>query len=69
MVDVCHAGFEWAEELVSNDEHMVITILVDDMVVTSQHLAHITHFKAQLREHFEITDLGKLTWLLGLKVV
>jgi len=53
----------------SNNEHMVITVSVDDMAVTSQHLAHIMHFKTQLREHFEITDLGELTWLLGLKVV
>jgi hypothetical protein len=38
------------------------------MAVTSQHLKHIVRFKAQLRERFEISDLGELTWLLGLKV-
>jgi hypothetical protein len=50
------------------DEHMVITISVDDMAITSQYLKHIEHFKNQLRERFEISDLGELTWLLGLKV-
>jgi len=50
------------------DEHVVITVSMDDMVVTSSHISHITHFKAQLRKFFEITDLGELNWLLGLKV-
>ena len=50
------------------DEHIIITVSVDDMAVTSQHLRHITLFKLQLQDHFEITDLGELNWLLGLKV-
>lgn len=50
------------------DEHMVITSSVDDMAVTSRYLKHIEKFKSQLRERFEITDLGELGWLLGLKV-
>jgi hypothetical protein len=50
------------------EEHTVITVSVDDMAVTSQHLKHIMRFKAQLRERFEVSDLGELTWLLGLKV-
>jgi hypothetical protein len=50
------------------EEHTVITVSVDDMAVTSRHLEHIIRFKAKLRERFEISDLGELTWLLGLKV-
>jgi hypothetical protein len=38
------------------------------MAVTANHTAHITQFKSQLRRYFEITDLGELNWLLGLKV-
>jgi hypothetical protein len=38
------------------------------MAVTSRHLEHIIRFKAKLRKRFEISDLGELTWLLGLKV-
>jgi hypothetical protein len=52
----------------TTDEHMVIMVSVDDMAVTSRHLRHIERFKSQLRERFEITDLGELSWLLGLKV-
>ena len=52
----------------SKDEHMVVTVSVDDMAITSKYLKHIQHFKDQLRERFEISDLGELTWLLGLKI-
>jgi hypothetical protein len=52
----------------TSDEHTVITVSVDDMAVTSKYLKHIKKFKYQLRERFEITDIGELTWLLGLKV-
>lgn len=50
------------------DEHTIITVSIDDMAVTSKHLEHIEKFKHQLHKHFEITDLGELTWLLGLKI-
>jgi hypothetical protein len=52
----------------TSKEHIVITVLVDDMAVTANHKSHITHFKLHLCEFFEISDLGELSWLLGLKV-
>jgi hypothetical protein len=52
----------------TSNEHTVITVSVDDMAVTSKYLKHIKKFKDQLHECFEITDIGELTWLLGLKV-
>jgi hypothetical protein len=50
------------------EEHTIITMSVDDMAVTSKCLRDIKRFKAELRERFNISDLGELTWLLGLKV-
>jgi hypothetical protein len=50
------------------EEHTVITVSVDDMAVTSKHMKHIDRFKVQLHKRFEISNLGELTWLLGLKV-
>jgi hypothetical protein len=50
------------------DEHTVITISMDDMAVTSKSLGHIILFKDELKKYFEISDLGELSWLLGLKV-
>jgi hypothetical protein len=55
--------FRWNAE-----EHTIITVSVDDMAVTSKRLQDIEGFKAELRERFDISDLGELTWLLGLKV-
>jgi hypothetical protein len=50
------------------EEHTIITVSVDDMAVTSKCLQDIERFKAELRERFNISDLGELTWLLGLNV-
>jgi hypothetical protein len=50
------------------EEHTIITVSVDDMAVTSKRLQDIEHFKVELHERFDISDLGELTWLLGLKV-
>jgi hypothetical protein len=52
----------------NTEEHTVITVSVDDMAVTSKRLRDIERFKAELCERFNISDLGELTWLLGLKV-
>src|SRR5258705_13022036 len=52
----------------TDQEHTVIMVSVDDMAITSAHLSDIVAFKAQLQTCFEITDLGELKWLLGLKV-
>jgi hypothetical protein len=38
------------------------------MAMTSKRLQDIEHFKVELRERFDISDLEELTWLLGLKV-
>lgn len=51
----------------SDKKHMVITVSVDDMAVTSRYPEHITKFKDELRKYFDISDLGELNWLLGLK--
>jgi hypothetical protein len=50
------------------EEHTIITVSVDDIAMTSKHLQDIERFKVELRKRFDISDLGKLTWLLGLKV-
>jgi hypothetical protein len=52
----------------TDDEHTVVTVSIDDMAVTSRHLRHITQFKQQLTQYFDISDLGELNWWLGLKV-
>jgi len=53
----------------TSKDQMVITVSVDDMAVTANHISLIECFKTQLQKFFEILDLGKLKWLLGLKVM
>jgi hypothetical protein len=55
--------FQWNVE-----EYTAITVSVDDMAVTSKCLQDIEDFKVELHERFNISDVGELTWLLGLKV-
>ena len=50
------------------EEHTVITVSVDDMAITSRHPWHISEFKVQLQTRLKISDLGELSWILGLKV-
>lgn len=38
------------------EKHMVITVSVDNMAVTSKHRRDIEWFKAELKKYFEITD-------------
>jgi hypothetical protein len=53
----------------TSKEQMVITVSVNDMAVTSNHISLIKHFKTQLQQFFKILDLGELKWLLGLEVM
>jgi len=41
---------------------------VDDCSIIATALRLIEELKAGLREHFEVTDLGELHWMLGIKI-
>ena len=44
----------------SGDEHTIITVATDDMVVTSKRLSDVKKIKSEIRQHFEIANGGKL---------
>ena len=46
----------------------VLIVYVDDTVVTENNLDKVERLKAYLRIEFEIKDLGKLKYFLGIKV-
>ncbi|GAU46965.1 hypothetical protein TSUD_143070 [Trifolium subterraneum] len=51
----------------SDDKHMLIICLyVDDLLVTGSSLTEIENFKSQMQSEFEMTDLGKLPYFLGI---
>lgn len=50
------------------NEVTVVTVHVDDCTITASNTCLIKEFKAGLREHVEVTDLGELHWMLGVKI-
>ena len=48
---------------------LIIGIYVDDLFVTETSLKVIKHFKEEMSKKFEMSDLGKLTYYLGIEVI
>lgn len=46
---------------------MVICLYVDDMLVTKSKLEAIAEFKSQMLSEFEMSDLGRLNYFLGIE--
>ncbi|CAJ2634633.1 unnamed protein product [Trifolium pratense] len=54
----------------SDNKHiLIICLYVDDLLVTGSSLAEIEDFKSQMKSEFEMTDLGKLTYFLGMELL
>ncbi|THH08422.1 hypothetical protein EW146_g8993 [Bondarzewia mesenterica] len=49
-------------------ELTIVVIHVDDCTITVTMISLIDDFKARLRKHVEVTDLGELHWLLGIEI-
>lgn len=50
------------------DEFLVVGVYVDDLIVTGSNVESVKMFKNQMCSEFEMTDLGKLSYYLGLEV-
>ena len=51
-----------------NKTIIIIIVHVDNCTIATSSLSLIVKLKAQIRKHVEITNLGKLHWLLGIEV-
>jgi hypothetical protein len=49
-------------------EHTVVTMVMDDMPVTSKQISDVIRFKSELQEHSDITDLGEMSHFLAFAV-
>lgn len=49
-------------------DSLIVGVYVDDLLITGTSLTSIVKFKQQMRNEFEMSDLGKLTYYLGLEV-
>ncbi|PNX79093.1 putative copia-type polyprotein [Trifolium pratense] len=46
---------------------IVICLYVDDLLITGSNESYISEFKSDLRKGFEMTDLGHMTYFLGIE--
>lgn len=51
-----------------NGNTLVVAVYVDDLLVTGTNVDIIEEFKKQMSNMFEMRNLGKLTYYLGIKV-
>ncbi|XP_033138570.1 uncharacterized protein LOC103844422 isoform X1 [Brassica rapa] len=47
---------------------LVVAVYVDDLFITGANVQHIIDFKKEMSAQFEMSDLGKLTYYLGIEV-
>jgi Reverse transcriptase (RNA-dependent DNA polymerase) len=45
-----------------------VLVHVDDCTTAATSIILVDHFKTEIAKHVEITDLGKLHWLLGIEI-
>ena len=48
---------------------LILASHVDDCTVTGSSRELVKAFKDEIRSRFKITDLGPISWLLGMKVI
>lgn len=48
---------------------LIVVVYVDDLLVTGSSLKAILEFKREMQTNFEMSDLGLLTYYLGIEVV
>lgn len=51
-----------------NEDILVVSLYVDDLFVTGSCMELICKFKDEMKEVFEMTDLGRMTFFLGIQV-
>ena len=52
----------------ADGEILIVSLYVDDLLVTGSSLNQIEKFKDEMKNVFEMTDLGQMTFFLGMEV-
>lgn len=50
------------------DECLIVAVYVDDLLITGSSVSNINKFKQEMKNKFEMSDLGKLAYYLGIEV-
>jgi hypothetical protein len=51
-----------------NSERSIVAVATDDMAVTGNSLTAVNNFKSEIKEYYDITDLGEIRWFLGFEI-
>ena len=51
-----------------NHELIVVSLYFDDLLVTGSNEELVKHFKVQMMQAYEMTDLGEMAFFLGLEI-
>jgi hypothetical protein len=52
----------------SKNKVTIVTVHMDNCTITASNIHLIEEFKASLREHVKVMDLGELHWMLGVEI-
>ena len=52
----------------SNSELLILCLYVDDLLITGRYKSKIEDFKGGLNKEFEMSDLGDISYFLGIKL-
>lgn len=63
----CSTEFAVYVKLSQNNSLMIVCLYVDDMIVTSEDTAELNEFKQRMMQEFEMSDLGELSYFLGME--
>ena len=55
--------------LYSNGHQVMVTVWVDDLILTGAHQQRINKLKTQLSNRFKMKDEGELNWCLGMRII
>lgn len=53
----------------ANHELLIISLYVDDVLLTGSNVELMENFKVEMKNHFEMSDLGLMTHFLGIEVL
>jgi len=51
-----------------DDDILIMSLYVDDLLITGSNELHIEEFKQEMLRVFEMTDLGLMTYFLGMEI-
>ena len=51
-----------------NSKILIVSLYVDDLLVTGSNIAFVEEFKQNMMKVFEMTDCGKMAFFLGMEV-